>query len=899
MIMQTASRPSLLSVSQNSSGEGDTLALHFSTAMRIGGSGTLYVTDGALQTVIDRATGLPTLRVVGATDTHLVSASSIAIEGGTVMLNVPGLIPGHAYHVFMDGAILQSMDGIAVSGGRTAGANNGFSFAPPVPAPTLSAELSLDGDTLTSESHIGLTIVFSSAVDKLDATLLTTPHAQLGSLVASEDHKTWHATLTPDSDDLSGYEATNSVSLDLAHVVGAGGLAGSGSVASINYVFDNRYGQARIDDIAISDTGISQEDGVTGDNVVQLRGGFSGIVGDHLHVELTFDDSEPVTVTPQATDEPGIKTWHYDGDAAHWEDGVHTVTARLVDAAGHASETVTKTFTVDTTAPMLVNASVNPTDKLDLAHDIVLDFDEAVYVPGVDATHGTVQLIEYANDGGIGSTVDIPLTDANFSQDHTRLTFAAGTLPIGANNSYAIVLENVIDAAGNGYGEHRITFSTTDTIAPHALELHASIAGDAGSVLLGRGDQVGLSVTFDESVKIVGDAPALALNNGGHAAFSHLSEDGRTVFFTYTVDAADGSVDALDIAGAAGSIGLAGHVADQAGNLLDAAHIDFSHLSVTNAHGASIPLEVKVEGLSAPALDDASDTGIKGDGITNKTHPTIVGSGAEAGARIMLYNDDDAIDWTYADSHGNWHFTPLLQEVARTYNLSVVQVDAEDHHIGDPSPTLALSVVPVPVAPSLPMLDAASDSGISHIDSVTAVAKPTLTGMADGAGGILVYDGTTLLGTTMAAADGAWTYVVETALANGVHAITATQVNAGGASAASSALTLTIDQTAPTLLSLHQESGGGHHWLLAEFSEDVVFSGGTLKLYDDDHINDVVATYTAANQGNWSMTHGTSHTLWLELTAAHGGLHVQFGSASVEDYAGNALLVGIPPDPVV
>jgi hypothetical protein len=904
MTIQTAFRPSLLSVTQSGSGEASALALHFNAAMRIGG-GTVYVTDGAVQTVIDRVTGLPTLRIVGATDTHAVAASSLVIDGDTVTVHVPGLIPGHAYHVFMDGGALQSTNGAAFTDGRTTGANNGFSTAQP-----LGAELSLDGDTLTSESHIGVTITFTSAVDKLDPTLFTTPHARLGDLVASADHKTWHATLTPDSNDLSRYDDTNSVSLDLAHVVAVDGTVGSRSAASNNYVFDDRVGQAQVEDIVIDDTGISHDDGITANGLVQLHGSLGGIVGDGLRVELTVDGGTPVIVTPQATETPGIKTWSYDGKGTYWVDGAHTVMARLVDPSGAGSATIVKTFVVDTAAPELVTTSVNAEGKVDPAQDIVLTFAEAVYLPAGEAAQATLELIEYAEGGGIGSTASVAVTEANFSADHTRLTFAAGSLPIGANVSYGIVLDKLSDAAGNGYRDGTLRFATLDTIAPHALELSATVSSESDVRIVGRGEIVYFNLAFDEDVVMAGEGPmpSLLLNNGGHAVFEQINGNSHAFQFTYTVGAGDASVAALDIVDASN---LAGHVADNAGNVLGANDIHFTHLTVTTIGGepARIAVENEVEGggsgggepavpqvLSAPALDAASDTGAKGDNITSDRHPTLVGSGAEAGARIVLYSEGDQIDWTYADSHGDWHIRPILTESKYTYQLSVVQVSA-DGKASAPSAVLPLSFVP-PVAPGEPVLDAGSDSGTSNKDGITSVSKPTLHGFADEAGQVRIYDDQTLLGTTTAGADGAWTYTVDKALNNGIHWLKAAQTNIGGASATSDPLVILVDRTAPTLLSTHQESYGGRHWLLAEFSEDVVFSDGTLKLYEDGPGNHVVGTYSAANQSNWAMTHGTSHTLWLELNASHGGLHVQFSGADLEDYAGNVLLIGVGPGPL-
>ena len=59
-----------------------------------------------------------------------------------------------------------------------------------------------------------------------------------------------------------------------------------------------------------------------------------------------------------------------------------------------------------------------------------------------------------------------------------------------------------------------------------------------------------------------------------------------------------------------------------------------------------------------------------------------------------------------------------------------------------------------------------------------------------------VFDGATNLGTTLANTSGAWSYTTPT-LANGIQTFTATDTVAGTTSAASSALSVTVDTVAP------------------------------------------------------------------------------------------------------
>ena len=114
------------------------------------------------------------------------------------------------------------------------------------------------------------------------------------------------------------------------------------------------------------------------------------------------------------------------------------------------------------------------------------------------------------------------------------------------------------------------------------------------------------------------------------------------------------------------------------------------------------------------------------------------------------------------------------------------------------SAALAVTIdTTAPAAPSAPDLVAASDSGVSNTDNITNVTKPTFTGTAEAGSTVTLYDGTTAVGTGVATRPGLWTITTST-LANGIRSITAKATDvAGNVSAASAALSVTIDTTAP------------------------------------------------------------------------------------------------------
>jgi pectate lyase len=82
--------------------------------------------------------------------------------------------------------------------------------------------------------------------------------------------------------------------------------------------------------------------------------------------------------------------------------------------------------------------------------------------------------------------------------------------------------------------------------------------------------------------------------------------------------------------------------------------------------------------------------------------------------------------------------------------------------------------------------------------SITNNTKPVLTGTTEPGSTVKIYDGTTLVGTTIADGSGNWTYTMGTTLPDGAHTLTVTATDsAGNTSSASGVLGLTIDTLMP------------------------------------------------------------------------------------------------------
>ena len=204
------------------------------------------------------------------------------------------------------------------------------------------------------------------------------------------------------------------------------------------------------------------------------------------------------------------------------------------------------------------------------------------------------------------------------------------------------------------------------------------------------------------------------------------------------------------------------------------------------------------------------------------------------------------------------------------------------------------SVTPAVEAPDSPDLNAASDSGVDDTDNVTSTTTPAFSGSGASAGATvtLFKDGVAWGSPVTADSSGNWTFTAPSALALGDYSITATQTVGGTESAASSALTLTIDTSAPTIttgnISLSGASGSSGTFIVGDTVTATWNNSGT-----GDNNGDVDsvtidfsdfgggAAVDASNSGDkWSAT----YTL-VEGGVDAGNLNV---SVNAIDTAGNS-----------
>ena len=384
------------------------------------------------------------------------------------------------------------------------------------------------------------------------------------------------------------------------------------------------------------------------------------------------------------------------------------------------------------------------------------------------AEAGAVVELFYADTMSLGTTT----ADASGNWSLTPTTVPNGVLSITAKAT---------DAAGNTSAASA-ALSVTMDYGPPAAPIIATITDDTGAfsndfvtndttLTIGGTAEAGATVTISNGSSVIGSAVA---NGSGQWTSSHTF--------------------------AAGTFTLSATATDAAGN----------------TSSASSPRTLTVDTtqpviFGPPDLTNASDTGAsQTDNVTSDTTPTFTGL-AEANARVELfYNGTISVGTTTADSAGNWEITASTLPVG-PHSITAVATDLAGN-ASQISPVLSMTIDPTaPSAPSVPNMTAATDSGVSSTDNITADTTPTFTGIAEANSTVeLFYGSGTSLGKTTADGSGNWS-ITATTIPSGTQSITAKATDqAGNTSPASAPLSVTIDNArpdAPAITAISDDAG--------------------------------------------------------------------------------------------
>src|SRR4029079_7476205 len=206
-----------------------------------------------------------------------------------------------------------------------------------------------------------------------------------------------------------------------------------------------------------------------------------------------------------------------------------------------------------------------------------------------------------------------------------------------------------------------------------------------------------------------------------------------------------------------------------------------------------------------------------------------------------------------ADGSGNWSYTTAALANG-AHSLTATATDAAGNTSAASS---ALGATIDASAPATPAIGSYSTDSGTVGDGITNDNTLTLTGRAEANATVKVYDGVTLLGSATANGAGTWSFTTA-ALANGAHSLTATATDvAGNTSAASAALNVTIDTSAPVtpaIVSYSTDSGTVGDGITNDNTLTLTGSAeanATVKVYDGVTL---LGSATANGTGAWSFT---------------------------------------------
>jgi hypothetical protein len=338
------------------------------------------------------------------------------------------------------------------------------------------------------------------------------------------------------------------------------------------------------------------------------------------------------------------------------------------------------------------------------------------------------------------------------------------------------------------------------------------------------------------------------------------------------------------------------------------------HLRVNDGAGhIGLSNSFDVIDVNAPTgidLIDVSDSGVLAtDNITNLNNATAAAalsfqvSGTVAGATVTLYADGTAIGSAIASSSSTLVATNGALALADGGRV----ITARQTLTGEPesgnSPALTVTVdVTVPVTPTMPDLQAASDLGFSTTDNVTNDSTPTFTlsGAAPAAPYVRLYHNSQLVTPDYSTG----TAVTLPPTADGIHAMTAAAVDAAGnVSQLSSPLNVTINTTIPTASASAPAltaPGGTTYDFTVTYTDDLSVDVASLNTGDVLVTGPNAFSQTAAFVSVTPTGNGTPRTATYRITAPGGtwdgldnGTYTLTQQATqVRDVAGNYRLSG-------
>ncbi|VDZ75424.1 adhesin for cattle intestine colonization [Atlantibacter hermannii] len=705
-------------------------------------------------------------------------------------------------------------------------------------APAAASEVTLTGDNQP----------LADGASTKDTTPTVSGEAEAGSTVVIYDNGEAIGTVTADEN--GNWSFTPETALDdgeHAFTVNVTDPAGNTSPATAaGTITIDTTAPAAASEITLSGDDQSLSDGASTQDTTPT---ISGEAEPGSTVVIYDNGTEIGTVT---ADENG--NWSFTPETA-LDDGEHTFTVNVTDAAGNTSpSTAAGSIIIDTTPPgasdIVITDNTGPVSGT-ITEGGVTD-DTTPTISGKTEPGSSVVIL----DNGVAIGTVIADADGNWN-------FTPATALTDGEHAFTV---DVTDAAGNTSPATSAGTITIDTSAPAV----------ADNVTISANDQTladGAS-TKDNTPTLSGEAEAgstvVIYDNGVEIGSVTADADGNWSFTPET---------ALDD----GEHTFTVNVTDPAGNTSPSTSAGTITIDTTAPAAAS---EVTLSGDDQPLADGAS---------TQDSTPTVSGE-AEAGSIVVIYDNGVEIGSVTADADGSWSFTPetALDDGEHTFTVNVTDP------AGNTSPLTAAGTITIDTtAPAAASEVTLSDDDQPLADGAsTQDSTPTVSGEAEPGSTVVIYDNGVEIGTVAADADGNWSFTPETALDDGEHTFTVDVTDpAGNTSPATAAGTITIDTTAPAAASEVTLSGDNQPLADGASTKDTTptvsgeaEAGSIVVIYDN---GTEIGSVTADENGSWSFTPETGltdgeHAFTVNVTDAAG-------NTSPATAAGSIIIDTTPP----
>jgi methionine-rich copper-binding protein CopC len=613
----------------------------------------------------------------------------------------------------------------------------------------------------------------------------------------------------------------------------------------------------------------------------------------NTQVSITFPDGEKVSAITDGAGKFVV--------AAPSAVTVGNISAVSSDALGAP---VSKDVVLDTQAPSVVSfspqagsAGVAPNAP------IVIQFSEPV-VRGV----GTIYLRKNSAIGPIVEAFDLETSNRlNFIGDTLTLT---PTSALSSGTTYVLTgksetsLSGITDTSGNALMTQTQAYAFTtgaDTGTEPTISEPISVAVTTSKTTLLANESLGVLFELSEPSNdfTVGD---VSVSGGALSQFTKLTETVYTAVFTPVPGAmvAFLSVDSKRFQ----------NVSETAWNL-DGTDADNSLVfsiqaasTPTTSTDLTPPIALQfnpANGAQAAAVDgniyigfsEAIQRGLGSIQIRSGSlfGPVVESFDMATSARVVVNGNALLIDPTTSLAAGTRYFVSLDPGSVKdmTGNLFAGTSSYEFTTATANSDTTA------PNAPSSLDLLSSSDSGTSNTDNITNKTTPVVGGTAEALSTVKLYDtdGVTQLGQATAGNDGAWT-ITSSQLAAGVHTLTAKATDsAGNTSAASQALSVTIDAAAPTVATFSPADAAtgvdAGTSVSFTFSEPIAKGSGLIELRKGSATGEVVESFDVQSSTGL-LANGNLLTLEPSATLlANTKYFVTVANGAIVDLAGNAF----------